>query len=50
VFLPKYSPDLNPIQQVFVKFKTLLRKGDARNDDAVVNASAAILTQYPPEE
>jgi transposase len=24
VFLPKYSPDLNPIEQVFVKFKTAL--------------------------
>ena len=24
VFLPKYSPDLNPIEQVFAKFKTLL--------------------------
>ena len=26
VFLPKYSPDLNPIEQVFAKFKALLRK------------------------
>ena len=26
VFLPKYSPDLNPIEQVFAKFKTLPRK------------------------
>jgi transposase len=26
VFLPKYSPDHNPIEQVFAKFKTLLRK------------------------
>ena len=26
VFLPKYSPDLNPIEQVFAKFKTLLRR------------------------
>ena len=30
VFLPKYSPDLNPIEQVFAKFKTLLRKVGAR--------------------
>jgi putative transposase len=29
VFLPKYSPDLNPIEQVFAKFKTLLRKAGA---------------------
>jgi hypothetical protein len=50
VFLPKYSPDLNPIEQVFAKFKTLLRKAEARTYDAVANASAAILAQYPPEE
>ena len=29
-FLPPYSPDLNPIEQVFSKLKTLLRKADAR--------------------
>ena len=50
VFLPKYSPDLNPIEQVFAKFKTLLRKAEARTYDAVANASAAILAQYPAEE
>lgn len=27
-FLPPYSPDLNPIEQVFAKLKTLLRKAD----------------------
>jgi len=48
--LPKYSPDLNPIEQVFAKFKTLLRKAEARTYDAVADASAAILAQYPPEE
>jgi DDE superfamily endonuclease len=31
VFLPKYAPDLNPIEQVFAKFKTLLRKPGARS-------------------
>jgi transposase len=30
LFLPAYSPDLNPIEQVFAKLKTLLRKLDAR--------------------
>jgi transposase len=34
VFLPKYSPDLNPIEQVFAKFKTLLRKAGARSYEA----------------
>src|SRR5271157_2537384 len=50
VFLPKYSPDLNPIEQVFAKFKTLLRKAAARSYDAVSQACAHILAQYPPEE
>ena len=30
VFLPPYSPDLNPIEQVFAKLKTLLRKAEER--------------------
>ena len=50
VFLPKYSPDLNPIEQVFAKFKTLLRKAGARTYEAVSDACAQILDQYPPEE
>ena len=35
VFLPKYSPDLNPIEQLFAKFKTLLRKVGARTYEAI---------------
>ena len=50
LFLPKYSPDLNPIEQVFAKFKTLLRKEGARTHDAVSNAGAKILAQYSSEE
>jgi putative transposase len=50
LFLPKYSPDLNPIEQVFAKFKTLLRKTGARTYDAISDASKAILARYPPEE
>lgn len=34
-FLPKYSPDLNPIEQVFAKLKHLLRNAAARTVDAV---------------
>src|ERR1700681_5089045 len=33
-FLPPYSPDLNPIEQVFAKLKTLLRKAAERTIDA----------------
>jgi len=43
VFLPKYSPDLNPIEQVFAKFKTLLRRAGTRTYDAVADASATAL-------
>jgi transposase len=50
VFLPKYSPDLNPIEQVFAKFKTLLRKAEARSYEAISDACGKILAQYPPAE
>jgi transposase len=33
-FLPPYSPDLNPIEQVFAKLKTLLRKAAERSVEA----------------
>ena len=47
VFLPKYSPDLNPIEQVFAKFKTLLRKAEARSYQAISDASAEIPRPVP---
>jgi hypothetical protein len=50
VFLKKYSPDLNPIEQVFAKFKTLLRKAEARSYEAISDACGKILAQYPPAE
>jgi transposase len=34
LFLPAFSPDLNPIEQLFAKLKTLLRKLDARTAEA----------------
>jgi transposase len=46
LFLPKYSPDLNPIEQVFAKLKTLLRKAAAPTIDAVSDAVAQILATY----
>ena len=45
MFLPKYSPDLNPIEQVFAKFKTLLRKAGARTYEAISDACGKILAQ-----
>ena len=48
--LPKYSPDLNPIEQVFAKLKHLLRKAQARTQEAVCSAIDKILGSYSPEE
>lgn len=42
-FLPKYSPDLNPIEQFFSKLKHWLRKAAERTKDAVCNAIGHIL-------
>ena len=49
-FLPKYSPDLNPIEQVFAKLKHLLRKAAARTVDTVCAAIAEVLNAYTPAE
>ena len=49
-FLPKYSPDLNPIEQVFAKLKHLLRKAAAPNLEAVVAAVGELLSAYTAPE
>jgi putative transposase len=38
ILLPKYSPDLNPIEQLFAKLKHLLRKAAKRTTDTVCTA------------
>ena len=50
LFLPKYSPDLNPIEQVFSKLKHGLRKARARSYDAILAAIAQLLGSYTPKE
>jgi transposase len=45
-FLPKYSPDLNPIEQVFAKLKHLLRKAAARTVEAVCAAVGQALGAF----
>lgn len=50
LFLPAYSPDLNPIEQVFAKLKTLLRKARARTCEAVNDAIAALLPAFSSQE
>ena len=49
-FLPKYSPDLNPIEQVFAKLKHLLRKAAARTIEAVCAAVGEILKLFTQDE
>jgi len=49
-FLPRYSPDLNPIEQVFAKLKTLLRKTDPRSSRPLGTASAISSATSPPAE
>lgn len=50
IFLPAYSPDLNPIEQVFSKLKALLRKARARTFDAVSDSIGDLLNKFSPTE
>lgn len=50
LYLPPYSPDLNPIEQLFAKLKALLRKTAARTYEALVDAIAAALNAFTPGE
>jgi pimeloyl-ACP methyl ester carboxylesterase len=49
-FLPKYSPDLNPIEMFFAKLKHWLRKVARRSGDAIYNATSTILPDVSPSE
>ena len=49
-FLPPYSPDLNPIEQVFSKLKRLLRKANERTVEATWRRIGALLDNFPPHE
>jgi len=49
-YLPKYSPDLNPIEQVFAKLKHLLRKAAARTAEAICAAIGQILGSFSKQE
>jgi transposase len=48
--LPKYSPDLNPIEQVFAKLKHRLREAQARTRESVSATIGAILDTYTAQE
>lgn len=50
LFLPKYSPDLNPIEQFFAKLKHLLRKAAARTVETVCAAVGELLGTFTKHE
>ena len=50
LYLPPYSPDFNPIEQLFAKLKTLLRKAAERSVEGLWSRIAALPTAFEPEE
>ncbi len=50
LFLPPYSPDLNPIEQVFAKLKHLLRLAQARKTDDLWRRIGKLLDNFTPQE
>lgn len=50
LFLPRYSPDYNPIEKAFSKIKALLRKAKARSYEALWKAVGRISSIFTPQE
>jgi transposase len=50
IFLPPYSPDLNPIEQVFSKLKHLMRRAAERSPKAAWKRIGTLLDRFPPDE
>ncbi|WEJ08443.1 IS630 family transposase [Sinorhizobium prairiense] len=50
LFLPKYSPDLNPIEKLFAKIKHWLREAQARSTEAICDELRTILQTITPQE
>jgi transposase len=50
LFLPSYSPDLNPIEEAFSKIKGILRKLGARTHEALLEAIANALSAITPQD
>lgn len=50
IFLPPYSPDLNPIEQVFAKVKHLLREAATRTQDTLMDAIGHIRDRFTKTE
>ena len=50
IFLPPYSPDLNPIEQVFAKVKHFMRKAEERTVEATWKKVGLVLDLFQPNE
>ena len=50
LFLPPYSPALNPIEMAFSKLKARMRAAQARTYDALIEAIGDICSLFEPEE
>ena len=50
LYLPPYSPDLNPIEQLFAKLKAWLRKAAARTRDELWSTIGRLFSAIPPTE
>ena len=50
LYLPPYSPDLNPIENAFAKFKWLLKSATQRTVDALWNACGRLLERFTEQE
>lgn len=50
LYLPPYSPDLNPIENAFSKFKWLLKSAKQRTVDSLWGICGALLDQFPESE
>lgn len=50
VFLPAYSPDLNPIEKAFAKLKALLRKAAPRTRETLWNTIGGSVGRFSPSE
>jgi len=49
-YLPPYSPDLNPIEKLFAKLKTLLRRAAIRDLDELWNYIGTLVDDFAPQE
>jgi transposase len=50
LFLPKYSPELNPIEMAFSKLKSALRKAAERSTEALWNRIGMLCDDFPPQQ